>query len=78
MRKTAKKSEYYCGRTSWRASDSEDENPPPMDLDIDSEVLKKGHKGVDQTFQTTSALDNNLTIVKDVRKESQIIILDKV
>ena len=77
-RKTAKKPEDHRGRTSRRASDSEDENPPPVDLDVDSEVLKKGRKGVDRTFRTTSASDNNLAVVKDVRKESQIIISDKV
>jgi len=50
-------------------------------VDVNSEVLKKGHRAVKRTSRITSELDdsdNNVAIVKNVRKESWVIIPDKV
>jgi len=45
---------------------------------INLEVLKRGHKAVNQISQITSESDDDIAIVKDVRKESQAIVLEKV
>ena len=59
---------------------SEDENPLYVDIDSDSdsEVQKKGSKGVNRTNQIMSESDSDVAITKNVRKESRPIISDKV
>ena len=54
----------------------EDENPPPVDVNL--EVRKKGHKAVKRTSRITSESDNDVAIIKDVRKESRVIVPEKV
>ena len=73
--------DHYCGRTFQMGS--EDENPLPVDVDSDSEVPKKGSKGVNWTNQIMSESDSDVAITKNIRKESRprprlIIISDKV
>jgi len=45
---------------------------------INLEVLKRGHKAVNRISRITSELDNNIAIIKDIRKESQAIVPEKV
>ena len=75
-KKTREPKDHYCGRTS--KARHEDENPPPVD--VDSDVQKKGCKGVNQIYRRImSESDNDVTITKKVRKESRpITISDKV
>ena len=65
---------------SWRMrlSGREDENPPPVDVDLD--ILKKGRKAVNRISRiaSESESDNNVAIVKGAGKESRLIISDKV
>ena len=78
--RTREKAREPTDHRSWRTrlSGREDENPPPVDVDLD--VLKKGRKAVNRISRiaSESESDNNVTIVKGAGKESQLIILDKV
>ena len=75
MTKKAREPEGHCSHgTSLRGG--EDKNPPSVDINL--EVRKKGHKAVKWTSQITLELDNDVAIIKDVRKESCVIVLEKV
>ena len=65
-------------RMSGSLRGGKDENPPPVDINL--EVLKRGHKAINWISQITSELDNDndIAIIKDVRKESQAIVPEKV
>jgi len=75
MRKNVREPEGHrrCG-TSLRGG--KDGNPPPVAINL--EVLKRGHKAINRISQITSESDDDIAIVKDVRKESQAIVLEKV
>lgn len=47
-------------------------------MDVNLEVLRRGHKAVNRISRITSESDNDVAIVKDVRKESQAIVPEKV
>ena len=75
MRKKAREPEghHRCGTSLGGGKDG---NPPPVDINL--EVWKKKHKAVNRTSQITLESDNDIAIIKDIRKGSWVIVLEKV